>query len=532
MSVINMLCFDGMPSRANVTQGQLDAEGLTMLNLYPANSSFGIGTNKDRQALAVWFNYYSSESYYDVNRTANIINGKTIRSFVGNQPTLTRAVFGVRVEITVNGAAMFAGGSQRYMAFFDGINMDIEILKQLPAGDHFMEFEIDYENKLLNSYLNGALHKSTPYNAMSLDSSFSLGITGVHSRSATTTIVAYLNDVYLTYDLKNGERAGVLGPVRVRNLLVEETDLPPTWLSADDTVATYVPFDGGSWTAHGLLPRVVTELDYTGQWLHEVTPAAPAGHLIASLLADDTQRCYVSNVNNTTPITFTTTFPSPKKVAGYIFQGYNISPTADEWKFQGSHDGTTWVDLDTRVGMSAWYTSVPYRKGVFKIPVQLRQAFTRYRLAITKSVAANARIEFCHYNLLGEMEDMAFNSAIPALYRPGNTALSDLDFPVVRPSIDETEGSFGFKIPTLGPSDVLAVKVGLAMRKEQGSSEKLQAKIQVGANATAKVDYDLKAHTQNMVPLGLWNTAPDGSIWTQEGLEALRVVMNTKRGAN
>ncbi|MCX2573069.1 discoidin domain-containing protein [Pedobacter sandarakinus] len=46
------------------------------------------------------------------------------------------------------------------------------------------------------------------------------------------------------------------------------------------------------------------------------------------------------------------TFPAPQQVASYTLTSGNDAPGRDpkDWKFSGSVDGTTWVDLDTRTG--------------------------------------------------------------------------------------------------------------------------------------------------------------------------------------
>ncbi|WP_316851115.1 discoidin domain-containing protein [Pedobacter agri] len=45
-------------------------------------------------------------------------------------------------------------------------------------------------------------------------------------------------------------------------------------------------------------------------------------------------------------------FPSPQQVASYTLTSGGDAPGRDpkDWKFSGSMDGTTWVDLDTRTG--------------------------------------------------------------------------------------------------------------------------------------------------------------------------------------
>jgi hypothetical protein len=58
------------------------------------------------------------------------------------------------------------------------------------------------------------------------------------------------------------------------------------------------------------------------------------------------------------------------------------------------------------------------------------------------------------------------------------------------------------------------------------------AKVKVGADSTTPVDYELKAHTEEVKPFALLQKTPGGAAWTKESLESLRVVVKTKRGAN
>lgn len=40
--------------------------------------------------------------------------------------------------------------------------------------------------------------------------------------------------------------------------------------------------------------------------------------------------------------------PSPKKVIGYTLSGFSYEAYPATWIFQGSDDGTSWIDIDTR----------------------------------------------------------------------------------------------------------------------------------------------------------------------------------------
>ncbi|MNI77686.1 hypothetical protein D3C73_1339960 [compost metagenome] len=105
-----------------------------------------------------------------------------------------------------------------------------------------------------------------------------------------------------------------------------------------------------------------------------------------------------------------------------------------------------------------------------------------------------------------------------------------MDLPVVKMDLAGSEGKFGFKVPDFGPADIMAIKVGTMVRREQGVSELMEGLIEVGAARSPAVTFNPKAHVEKVEPLGIFQKKPDGTAWTQADLEALRVVFKSKRG--
>jgi hypothetical protein len=523
-----MACFDQIPSRTFISLQHLTYDGHTVFDLNNAVlSTVGINTIRGRQWLSLSFTFLdqlgaAGHTYAFWNRT--------IRSLFDNPAVTTKACIGFRMDLPTAGAALLSLSTTNSLFFIDGIPVDNNFLSSIPVGEHFIEFEIDLVNKVVRSVLNGVVVHERSVPTLTLDSIFRWGISSTFS-PRSTGIAFHVTDVYLNYDNQDGTASGRLGPVKVYATPVDKIEVPVNWKGLDDATQTYNLKDGGTWDAAVIMPKGATESDQPGQFSFTTVPAMTSG-TPAQCISPTTFRCYWSG-GAATAIALNVVFTEPKKVSGYVIQGYSTLSAFDGWKFQASNDGTTWVDLDVRAnGQAAWFMAQADRVGAFKLAPDKIGSYRYYRLAVSNSVATSARIEFYHFNLLSDPADIIENNVKAALNRPANYGFSDLDSPVLRPPIDESEGSVGFKIPTFGTADVLAVKVGIAARRDQGSSEHLIGKVKVGNDSTNPVDYELKPHTEDVKPLALLQKTPGGAAWTKESLESLRVVLKTKRGAN
>ncbi|MNC03545.1 hypothetical protein D3C75_509560 [compost metagenome] len=530
MSVVNMFSFDQFPTRA-LTQAMLDAEDYSLMAMNWSLGTLDVATLNGRQWCASTFSYIgvTQPSW----RWTRLASGKTFRQAFGNPSVITKGVIAARIFITATGKAIFDTAYATTSSFFwnQSLSVDGNMLGNIPAGEHFIECEFDFVNLKTRSYLNGALFAESSVPSLTLDQTFTLGFHAMYPGSGPSGVIGYTTDLYFTYDNQDGEIAGRLGPVKVYNTPVEEIEIPQSWKGVDEFVQTYNLRDGGTWDACTIVPRFTSEGDFTNQFKIETTPPLSVG-APASMMAESNTRNYWTGVGGNTVFTLNIAFTEPKKVSGYVIQSWNTVGCFDTWKFQGSNDGTSWVDLDTRSGQNAYFVAQTNRVVAFKLAPDKVGSYKQCRLVVTVSVASSGSVSVMQFNLLGEPADIFENNVRPALSRIANTSLTDYDFPVMRAAIDESEGAVGFKIPEIGPADILAVKVGIVARKDQGSSEHLVAKIKVGANETTPVDYTLKSHAEGILPLAMLQKAPGGAAWTKEALESLRVVMKTKRGAN
>lgn len=532
MSVTNMFSFDQFPTRSPLSQVQLDAEDYSLLALSGSLAAIDIAPLNGRQWAATTFIYIGvTQASW---RWGRLSSGKTFRQAFGNPSVITKGVIAARIYINASGASIFSAAYSTSASFFWNVSNSVDgnILSNIPVGEHFLECEFDFVNLKVRSYLNGTFYAETSVPTLTLDQTFSVGFHALFPGNVSPGIIGYTTDLYFTYDNQNGDIAGRLGPVKVYNTPVEEIEIPQSWKGADDTVQTYILKDGGTWDAATVFPKLATESDFVDQFKIECTPVLTAG-TPNTLLGESLARAAWSAASNAA-LTITISSLAAKKVSGYVLQGYTLgSGFFDSWKFQGSQDGTTWVDLDVRApGQAAYFQAVANRVVAFKLTPDKVGSYKQYRLISTGNALVSGRIDMFHFNVLAEPADLFENNVRPALSRIANANINDYDYPVMRAAIDESEGAVGFKIPEIGPADILAVKVGIVARKDQGSSEHLVAKIKVGANETTPVDYQLKSHAEGILPLAMLQKAPGGAAWTKEALESLRVVMKTKRGAN
>lgn len=532
MSVVNMFSFDQFPTRTPLSQAMFDAEDYSLLTMSPSLGVIDIQTLNGRQWCTSTFSYTGTTAASW--RWTRLSSGKTFRQAFGNPSVITKGVIAARIFITAVGKTIFDTAYGTSSSFFwnQSSSVDGNMLGNIPAGEHFIECEFDFVNLKVRSYLNGALFAESSVPTLTLDQTFSLGFHAMYPGNGPSGVIGYTTDLYFTYDNQNGEIAGRLGPVKVYNTPVEEIEIPQSWKGGDDAIQTYALKDGGTWDAAVIFPKLSTESDFTGQYKIECTPALTTG-TPNTLLGESVARAAWTATANAA-LTITISSPVARKVSGYVLQGYTLgSGFFDSWKFQGSQDGTTWVDLDVRApGQAAYFQAVANRVVAFKLTPDKVDSYKQYRLVSTGNALVSGRVDMFQFNVLTDPADLFDNNVRPALSRVANANISDYDSPVMRAAIDESEGAVGFKIPEIGPADILAVKVGIVARKDQGSSEHLVAKVKVGADETTPVDYELKSHAEGVLPLAMLQKAPGGAAWTKEALESLRVVMKTKRGAN
>jgi hypothetical protein len=100
-------------------------------------------------------------------------------------------------------------------------------------------------------------------------------------------------------------------------------------------------------------PEVETDVTYLGTLSVNIenSGGVNAGEGSPKLVDGDLTTKYLINPYANT-LYMQITFRTAQRVAAYTLTSANDAPSRDpkDWKIQGSNDGTTWVNLDTRTG--------------------------------------------------------------------------------------------------------------------------------------------------------------------------------------
>lgn len=543
MSIVHMFGFDQMPDRAGVTREHMAAEGFDIMtpNVTVNAGQWNISRINGRAWMSAVHLYYANTTSLVTRRSA-LIYGRTLADLFGNPAKLKTGVLGARIYVDPLFATRAAAHPTDILQI-NSVTADVGLPIRLTQGEHFIEFEFDFAAYTVKTYLNSSLIGTfqVPYNQLTGATVFQFGLQSTSAQNLSTVALISFTDIYVTHDNEDGGVSGRLGPVKVLPLSVDKIDRPANWGYSDaDAFYAYPDYDIGegvtaTYNGHLLIPRYTDTNDVAGQFKYESTPPAAAQANGARFnppggVADS---WYVSNAN--TAIAHLFTFARAKKVTAYVLGSYNPNYGAfDDWTFEGSNDGAVWSVLDTRTGMGIKFNAGLGRTYAFKITPGKVGTYRYYRIAVTKSVigsSSTTRVYMNHMQLLGDPADAAENGMLDAVNRVPFSALADMDYPVIRTGIDGSESTFGFTVPEFGTSQVLGVKVGISGRRDQGSSEHIRAKLKVGESAGTEKVFELKPHTERVEMFPMAVTAPDGSTWSKESLENLRVVVKSKSGA-
>jgi hypothetical protein len=512
----------------------MKVEGFDQLDLISSTTNWLTTRINGRTWLTAQQTFYSNISS-NITRTFWLFQ-RSLNELFGTPSVMTKGVIGVRMFVEQG----FIDRGAVALLYIGGIPVDGILPTKLTAGEHYVEYEIDLVTFTVRTYLNATLVNTYQFaGAVAMASVVQLGITFVNQQNLPTVSMLSFNDFYTTYDNQDGEVSGRLGPVKVLPLITDKSTRPANWSYSDaDALYSYFDYDqdatGGLYSGHCLIPRYTTEIEVAGQFKWDSVPlsASPLSYQRFNPPAQIGDSWAAATA--ATAIRVNVTFERAKKAAAYALYGYSSGYGAfDDWTFEGSNDGQAWTVLDTRVGCAAKIQSGT-KAYAFKIDPAKVGSYRYFRWNVSKVLVAPSqagRVYMGHFQVLGDPADAALNGLYDGLTRSPNGSQTDLDYPVVRTGIDGSEASFGFKVPELGTSQVLAVRMGLTARRDQASSEHIRAKLKVGETATAERVFELKPHAerQDMFPIAL--KAPDGTAWTKASLESLQVVIKSKSGA-
>lgn len=537
MSVVNMFGFEQMAVRAGVNAAQMAADGYPLLNLQSSGQSYSNVATALRNGttrLRLWWTYaISSNGAY--GRNAVIFN-RSGRELFNNPVVTTKGVIGFRFYIDNQFVQYKTAFSSMTFFYVAGAPVASDVITSLPEGEHFIEVEIDYVNKVVDTYINSTKVASDSIPSLTLDAIVRFGMMGAAAGNNPTIIMGDVSDIYFTYDNQDGGVSGRLGPVRVRPLEIDEATLPSTWSVADpDAVSTFdYPVYGGSeiFKGHQLIPPKHGELPVPGVVDYTSVPAATT---LVNTLVPNYSYASLSPVSVGTPIILLTKFNRPKKVSAYALQSFVAGwGFIDDWIFQGSNDGTTWTDLDTRTGLGTYFNNFSQRLGAFKLTPAKIGWYSQYRIRATKYInhgGTSSTITLFHFQVLGDLADVIENSKTDVPSRGFDAAMVQMDFPVVRTGTDGSAAEFGFKVPNYGLGDIMAVQVGLAGRRDSGSEEKLIVKTSLGDVDGVEKDIALPPHVSGIDMIEFRTQNHRGQPWSRIDLDNLKVVIKSKTGA-
>lgn len=539
MSIVNMFGFEHLPVRGNFNAAHALAEGYPLFNLQSTGYSYSsVATAVRNGTTRLRCNWaYAQSSAGGFARNVYLFNKPAREVF--NFPTVTtKGVIGFRIYIDQGMVTYRGSWFSTYFFAAGSTPIALDKMQDLPEGEHFIETEFDFVNKVVDTYYNSTKVASTSVPDLTLDSLIRFGPSGTGAGNNPGITVGDISDIYMTYDNQDGGVVGRLGPVRVRPLEVDEATLPSSWGVLDpDSISTYdYPVYGAveTFKGHQLLPTKTSELPIPG--VLDVIPSQASA--ISSLIALFGVGSYASfgSIVVGTPITILVKFARPKKVSAYALQSFAQTwGFFDDWIMQGSNDGTTWTDLDTRTGLGTYFNNTNNRMAAFKITPAKIGWYTQYRLRVSKWInhsSTGATVTLSHFQVLGDLADAVENSKTDVIARPFDSGLvNSMDVPVLRTGTDESAAEFGFKVPSFGHGDIMAVQVGLSARRDSGGEEKLLVKTSLGDIDGAEKTIVLQPHTTNLDVIEHRTVNHRGQPWTRTDLDNLKVIIKSKTGA-
>lgn len=544
MAIIDMYGFEHMPVGRAMNNGTVfTQEGYPLFNPSPTFSSWNTAVRNGTTRLRCTWNYAGGGGG-STGRNAYLLQ-RTARQIFKNPAVNKVGVIGMRIFIDDAFKSYQGSFASPYMLTIANQPVDTDMLKTLPAGEHFIEYVFDFATGWIEVYANGDRFSSIQIVGLVLEHSIYFGPVNYYQTSIPALVTVDVSDIYITYDTGDGSPSGRLGPVRVRPLDLAPVDIPDQWAFADDDIealtqpyALYPATTPVSFQGHALIPQRLTEFPLLNVVDLTTSQSITTNQLAIMLLPASTYSPFQIASDNV-PITMTAKFANRKKVSAY---GLGSGPVNTgffmDWTFEGSNDGTTWDALDSRTGMQPYFNTAGMRYAAFKLDPAKINWYTQYRLRVTKSVRAPSdgrSVNISHFQLIGDPADARENCKNDVIDRPFEVSAGYLnygkDFPVLRTSTDGAEGKFGFNVPEFGPGDIMAVQVGLSGRRDQASEEHLIVKTVSAAGESAPANIALDPHGGNHAIIQHMTKNHAGEKWSKADLESLKVVVKSKSGA-
>lgn len=401
---------------------------------------------------------------------------------------------------------------------------------EVPFGECFIEFEFDWEAQTIRRWVDGieAAPLTFPYN----DDAKNLCIGSYQTGNYQTGGAFMFTDIYAIVQTQDDSPNGRLGAVRVRPLDLDELVVPADWEITQPVYGSIVI--GGK-----TFPRANPNMNVTPYRNHEYTcnrtpySGLALWHQYSPGSAVSFQPAIINAVN--TNVAFTMKFPKPLKLGAYQLRRPNDTNhyVPSGWTVEGSNDGLAWTTLDTKADYSGLVAM-----GVivnFEIPLANRAKYQYYRVNFTQSrLSGTSGNEFRVTGLQFFMDpDAAILTPMELLDSDyGNDALlSDQTGGVLRTGILETELEAGIEKPDVGTEKIVKVQLRVSALRDGGSENHLRTKVTQGAIELPTVQSYLEPTIRQGVVIFDSHKAPDGTAWTADSIDALKVRIKSRTGA-
>lgn len=215
-----------------------------------------------------------------------------------------------------------------------------------------------------------------------------------------------------------------------------------------------------------LLPEYMTSNSQDGFTLTASNQYTPAYYACDG----NAGTCWYNNI--TQPAYFQVAMPEAVEVVGYAITAGNISTTharaaGDAWTFQGSTDGSYWVDLDSRSGMDSEWSAGERKEFALNEPVSGCLYFRTYNVTTCQDPSYPGEVQYAGFEILT-------NPSVNSMTVVTDYWIPDSSYSISINDIDEVKA----KIWVENLDDNMAMSVG------SSSSDLVRAYLGYGTDGT------------------------------------------------
>lgn len=400
---------------------------------------------------------------------------------------------------------------------------------QVPVGESYVEFEFNWETATIRRWVDGV--EIAPAQFLYPTDDRNLVIGQAQTNNYQSGGIDYFTDIYAMVETQDDTPNGRLGAVRVRPLDLDELVVPADWELVQPVYGSLVI--GGK-----TFNRANPDFSATPYRNHDYTcNRTPSAGLVLYHQYSPTSSVYFNTpiLSASTTVAFTMKFPKPVKLGAYQMRRNSEVNfyTPQGWTVEGSNDGLAWTTLDTIAGYAGLVA-----QGVvanFEIPAANRAEFQYCRVTFTSSRLVGTsgndfRVAGLQFYLDPDAQLITPMELLDGDYWNDNNG-SDQTGGVMRTGILETELVAGIKRPDVGTEKIAKVTLRVSALRDGGSENHLRTKVTQGATELPTVASTLDPTIRQGVVIYDAHKAPDGTAWTADSIDALKVRIKSRTGA-